>query len=153
VDWVCSDHACCSGEQKVHQARQDDVFSAKSGFGGTEWMLPGLFSEGTKRGLSPQRVAALTSRNVAERYSLHAKGDIDVGKDADLVLFDPSETFAIRGADSPSGQGYSPLEGIEVTGRVKQTLLRGETVYIDRGPGKYEFPAGPIGKFLERPYK
>jgi len=152
VDWVCSDHACCSEEQKVHKARQDDVFSAKSGFGGTEWLLPGLFSEGTKRGLSLQRVAALTSHNVAKRYGLHAKGDIDVGKDADLVLFDPEETFTIRGIDSPSGQGYSPLEGIEVSGRVKRTLLRGQTVYIDQGNGKGEFPAGPVGKYLARPY-
>ena len=34
---------------------------AKSGFGGTEWMLSGLFSEGTKRGLSPNRVAEMVS--------------------------------------------------------------------------------------------
>eukprot|EP00448_Togula_jolla_P007824 CAMPEP_0170615532 /NCGR_PEP_ID=MMETSP0224-20130122/25389_1 /TAXON_ID=285029 /ORGANISM="Togula jolla, Strain CCCM 725" /LENGTH=472 /DNA_ID=CAMNT_0010941273 /DNA_START=198 /DNA_END=1616 /DNA_ORIENTATION=+ len=153
VDWVCSDHACCSGEQKVHQARQNDVFSAKSGFGGTEWLLPGLFSEGSRRGLSAQRVAALTSRNVAERYGLHAKGDIDLGKDADLVLLDPNESFTIRGADSPSSQGFSPLEGLDVTGRVKRTFLRGSTVYVDHGPGKYDFPAGPVGKFLKRPYK
>lgn len=152
IDWVCSDHACCSGEQKVHQARQDDIFSAKSGFGGTEWLLPGLFSEGMRRGLPLQRVAALTSRNVAERYGLHGKGDIDVGKDADLVVFDPAETYRIRGSDSPSGQGYSPLEGLEMSGRVKRTFLRGNVVYVDHGPGKCEFPAGPIGSYLRRPY-
>mmetsp|Transcript_1435 Transcript_1435/g.3610 ORF Transcript_1435/g.3610 Transcript_1435/m.3610 type:complete len:506 (-) Transcript_1435:103-1620(-) len=155
VDWVCSDHACCSGEQKVAKAREDDIFSAKSGFGGTEWLLPGFFSEGTKRGLTPQRVAAMTSRNVAERYGLSAaKGDIDIGMDADLVLFDPSETFTIHGKDSPSTQGYSPLEGLDVTGRVKRTLLRGQTIYIDKGAGQIgDFPAGPIGKFMVRPYK
>jgi len=154
IDWVCSDHACCSAEEKVHHARQDDIWSAKSGFGGTEWLLPGLYSEGSKRGLTPQRVAALTSRNIAERYNLLSKGDIDIGKDADLVLFNPDENFTIRSTESPSQQGYSPLEGLNVTGRVKRTFLRGTTVYVDGVPGHVgEFPGGPIGKYLRRPYK
>eukprot|EP01062_Namystynia_karyoxenos_P022057 TRINITY_DN1843_c0_g1_i1.p2 TRINITY_DN1843_c0_g1~~TRINITY_DN1843_c0_g1_i1.p2 ORF type:complete len:541 (+),score=231.78 TRINITY_DN1843_c0_g1_i1:96-1718(+) len=154
IDWVVSDHACCSGEQKVHEARQNDVFSAKSGFGGTEWLLPGLFSEGTKRGLTPQRIAALTSRNVAERYGLHGKGDIAIGKDADLALLNPTERFVVRGSESISGQGYTPMEGLELTGRVKKTLLRGSCVYSDNGAGKPgDYPAEYTGKFLSRPYR
>ena len=46
---------------------------AKSGFGGTEWMLSGLFSEGTKRGLSPNRVAEMVS-GAGEGSS--GKGDV-----------------------------------------------------------------------------
>lgn len=45
VDWVVSDHACCKDEQKFGDPR-DDIFAAKSGFGGAEYLLPGLVGEG-----------------------------------------------------------------------------------------------------------
>ena len=46
VDWVVSDHACCSKEMKVSPSDTGDIFVAKSGFGGTEWLVPAFFSEG-----------------------------------------------------------------------------------------------------------
>jgi len=146
VDWVVSDHACCSEEQKVDPNDPDDIFKAKSGFGGTEWLLSGLFSEGTKRGLSPNRVAELVSANPANRFALHAKGDIAVGKDADFVLFDPNQTFIVRAEDSPSAQGYTPFEGQELTGRVEQTWLRGTCVYADG-----QVQGSPVGRYQHRP--
>jgi allantoinase len=74
------------------------------------------------------------------------KGDIAVGYDADLVLLDPDETFTVRAAESESSQGYTPFEGMELTGRVKTTLLRGEVVYED---GNVVGPAR--GQYLSRP--
>lgn len=59
------------------------------------------------------------------------KGDIAPGYDADMVLLDPDESFVMRAADSESGQGYTPFEGIEITGRVKSTFLRGRLIYKD----------------------
>ena len=78
VDWVVSDHACCRDEMKFGDPR-DDVFLAKSGFGGTEYLLPGLITEGRKRGLSYQRIAELVSANPASRFGLHTKGRIADG--------------------------------------------------------------------------
>ena len=71
--WVTSDHACCKDETKFGDPR-DDVFVAKSGFGGTEYLLPGLVSEGRKRGLSYPRIAELVSRNPADRFGLAQQG-------------------------------------------------------------------------------
>jgi len=88
LDWVCSDHACCRHEMKVDGSRPGEVFLGKSGFGGTEYLLSGLASEGRKRGLSWNRIAELTSWNAAQRFGLRSKGDIAAGLDADLVLFD-----------------------------------------------------------------
>ena len=147
VDWIVSDHACCSAEEKVDAEDPENIWRAKSGFGGTDWLLSGVFSEGTRRGLSPNRVAALLSRNPAARFGLHRKGDIAPGFDADLVLFDPDERFTVRAADSLSGQGYTSFEGLELVGRVKQTWLRGERVY-DRG----EVVGSARGQYLSRPY-
>jgi hypothetical protein len=119
---------------------------AKSGFGGTEYLLPALVSEGAKRGLSYNRIAELTSRNPAQRFGLNAKGDIAEGLDADLVLVDPKESWTIRAADSASAQGYTPFEGIELGARVKATFLRGALVCED---GKVV--GQPRGKYLHRP--
>ncbi len=142
VDWVVSDHACCRTEIKYNAEHPEDIWMAKSGFGGTEYMLSGLHSEGTRRGLSLNRMAELASWNPARRFGLLNKGDIAPGFDADLVLFDPNETFTVRAAESESGQGYTPFEGHELTGRVKTTFLRGHKIYengqvIGEAKGQY----------------
>ena len=146
LDWVVSDHACCRNEMKVHERRPNDIFVAKSGFGGTEYMLPALVSEGMRRGMSLNHIAELISYNTARRYGLNRKGDIAPGLDADLALVDPDETWVIRAEDSPSTQGYSPFEGIELTAKVKQTWLRGRLIYDGGVVGE------PTGQHLKRPY-
>lgn len=144
--WIVSDHACCATEQKVAATAPDDIWLARSGFGGTEYLLSGVFSEGRKRGLPLHRIAALTSANPARRFGLRGKGDIAPGFDADLALLDPHRRFVVRAANSPSGQGYTPFEGQELTGRVMATFLRGRLVWDG---AQVVGPAG--GLFLKRP--
>jgi len=146
IDWIVSDHACCSAEQKWSKDQPDNIWLAKSGFGGTEYLLSGVVSEGTKRGLSYNRMTELTSWNPSRRFGLLNKGDVTPGFDADIVLVDPHETFTVRASESESRQGYSPFEGQELTGRVKSTFLRGALVYHD---GNIVGPAR--GRYLRRP--
>jgi allantoinase len=147
LDWVCSDHACCRHEMKVPAGENADIFLAKSGFGGTEYLLPALISAGTRRGLSLNRIAELTSFNPARRFGLRAKGDLAVGMDADIALVDPARSWVVRADDSLSGQGYTPFEGIELGAAVTTTLLRGEVIY-DEG----RIIGAPRGRYLHRPY-
>jgi allantoinase len=146
VHWIVSDHACCAREQKVTAERPGDIWLAKAGFGGTEYLLSGVFSEGSRRGLSPSRMAELLSWNPARRFGLGTKGDIDVGYDADLALLDPDRRFTVQATDSPSAQGYTPFEGVELTGQVRATFLRGHLVHEH---GKVIGP--PPGRYLKRP--
>jgi allantoinase len=147
VDWIVSDHACCAEEVKgAGRAGQGDIWLAKSGFGGTEYLLAGVFSEGSKRGLPYHRMAELLARNPARRYGLLHKGDIEVGLDADLALLDPDRRFTLRAAESPSAQGYTPFEGQELTGRVTATFLRGQLAWED---GQVVGPAR--GRYIPRP--
>ncbi len=145
VDWVVSDHACCQDEMKFGEPR-DDVFAAKSGFGGTEYLLPGLISEGRKRGLSYQRMAQLLAWNPARRFGLHTKGTIATGYDADFALVDPGASWLVRAADSESAQEYTPFEGFEMSARVTDTFLRGQQVLRDG-----VITGSPRGRFLRRP--
>ncbi len=142
--WVTSDHACCKDETKFGDPR-DDVFVAKSGFGGTEYLLPGLVSEGRKRGLSYTRIAELVSRNPADRFGLAHKGDIAVGLDADFCLVDDDVEYVVRAEESQSAQEYTPFEGFELTARVTDTYLRGEPVW--RGD---DVVGQPRGRFVRR---
>lgn len=146
VDWVVSDHACCKDETKFG-ADRDDVFVAKSGFGGTEYLLPGLVTEGTKRGLSTSRIADLISANPAKRYGLRRKGALAVGFDADIALVDPDAAWTVRADDSESVQEYTPFEGFEMTAKVTDTFVRGHQVLRDGA-----VDGSPIGQYLSRPY-
>ncbi len=146
VHWIVSDHACCSTEIKVAADEPENIWLAKSGFGGTEYLLSGVFSEGSKRGMPYHQMAELLCWNPALRYGLLNKGDIAPGYDADLVLLDPDASFTVRAKASLSGQGYSPFEGQELTGRVKATFLRGQKIYED---GNIIGPAR--GRYIKRP--
>jgi allantoinase len=146
VDWVVSDHACCRHETKAARHALGNIWLAKSGFGGTEYLLAALFSEGTRRRLSPNAIAKLTSFNPAKRFGLNAKGDIAPGLDADLALLDPRHTWTVRAQESESTQGYTPFEGVELSGKVKATFLRGALICEN---GKVLGP--PRGKYLHRP--
>ena len=68
---------------------------------------------------------------------------------ADGRLFftsEQGETFVVRAVNAESGQGYTPFEGQELTGRVKYTFLRGRQSYAN---GNIVGPAQ--GQYLRRP--
>ncbi len=146
LDWVVSDHACCRHETKIPRRYFGNVWMAKSGFGGTEYLLPALVSEGSRRGMSYNHMARVTSWNPAQRFGLNRKGDIAEGLDADLALVDPAHSWIIRAADSPSTQGYTPFEGLELSARVEATYLRGMKIC----EGGVVLGA-PRGRYLHRP--
>ena len=154
LDWVVSDHACCRHEMKVPKQYGgerggkyfDKIWVAKSGFGGTEYLLPALVSEGTRRGMGYNHMARVTSWNPAQRYGLNHKGDIAEGFDADIALVDPARTWTIKAKNSPSMQGYTPFEGMEMSAHVDATYLRGHLIYENGAVvGK------PRGQYLHRP--
>jgi allantoinase len=146
IHWIVSDHACCARELKIAADRPADIWLARAGFGGTEYLLSGVFSEGRRRGLPGHRLAELLCWNPARRFGLSGKGDIAIGFDADVAVLDPDRRFTVHGVDSPSSQGYTPFEGLELTGHVQATFLRGRLVYED---GRIVGPAQ--GRYLRRP--
>jgi dihydroorotase-like cyclic amidohydrolase len=142
IDWVCSDHACCSEEHK-----EGDLWQALPGFGGTALIYPFILSEGPKHGLSLERCVDLVATNPARAYGLAPrKGSIIVGADADLAIVDMDQTHPVTTQRLLSAQEYTPFEGMELTGWPLRTILHGKTVFADGEP-----VGEPYGTYLQRP--
>lgn len=142
VDWVCSDHACCSETHK-----EGELWQALPGFGGTALIYPFMLTEGQKRGLSLERIVELVSTNPARAYGLSPrKGAITIGADADLAIVDMEQTYSVTPERLLSAQEYTPFEGMELTGWPIQTLLRGRTAF-EAG----ETIGEPAGTYMKRP--
>lgn len=145
IDWVASDHACCREEMKFGTPKED-VFVAKSGFGGAEYLLAGLVGESKTRKLSYQKIAQISSWNTAQRFGLKNKGAIAIGYDADIALVDPDASYVVAAGDSFSTQEYTPFEGFEINAKVTDTWLRGNHIF-----GDGNVIGAPGGKYLHRP--
>jgi dihydropyrimidinase/allantoinase len=142
IDWVCSDHACCSEEHK-----EGELWKALPGFGGTALIYPFMLTEGTRRGLSLGKIVDLVATNPARAYGLYPrKGAIAVGADADLAIVDLEEAHTVTPERLLSAQEYTPFEGMELAGWPVRTLLRGRTAFAEG-----ETVGEPSGTYLKRP--
>jgi dihydropyrimidinase len=115
-----------------------------NGAPGIETLLSVVYAEGVARGrISVERMVDLLATTPARLFGLPMKGAIEVGRDADLVLFDPAADRTIRQADLHHTSDFTPYEGMAVPGSVRTVLSRGRKI-IDggsllgtRGSGRY----------------
>jgi dihydroorotase-like cyclic amidohydrolase len=143
IQWVASDHACC-----LEELKQDDLWPAQPGFGGTALLYPVLISEGYhRRGLPLERIAELAATNPSRAYALSPrKGAIAIGADADLAFVDLEKEQVVSPSLLHSAQDHTPFEGVLLKGWPVRTMLRGRTVFRD---GQVTSP--PSGEYLLRP--
>ncbi len=149
IHTVGSDHCCYSAAQKRECAH--DVRMMPNGLPGVETRLPVIWSSLVDGGhLSPEGFVALVSSNPARLNGLYPrKGAIEPGSDADIVIFDPSESRVVSIGDLHMATDYTPYEGRTVTGWPTDVLLRGQVVMeggvlVDRGPVGEFVPAESI---------
>ncbi|PYM05171.1 MAG: dihydropyrimidinase [Candidatus Rokuibacteriota bacterium] len=151
---VSTDHCpFCFNEQPYgmkfsKQQGRNDFSKIPNGAPGVETRLPLIFDGGVRQhGLSLNRFVELTSTAPARLFGLFPrKGTIAVGSDADIILFDPDETWTIRGSEGHSRVDYTMFEGRRVTGRVKKVFLRGQLI-VD---GTEWLGKEGMGEFLRR---
>jgi dihydropyrimidinase len=93
-----------------------------------------------------ERMVDLLATMPARLFGLPSKGALEVGRDADLVLFDPAARRLIRQADLHHTSDYTPYEGREVMGAVRSVAVRGTWVVQD---GVFVGRRG-FGHFVER---
>jgi dihydropyrimidinase len=111
----------------------DDFSRISPGIPGVETSLLLLHSFGVKPGrLNRPDLVRLLCENPARTFGLWPrKGSLAPGADADLVLFDPRPERTLSATELHSRSGFSPYEGLSVTGKVIATILRGQVVYRD----------------------
>jgi allantoinase len=125
VDIVASDHSPTAPALK-----RGDFAAAWGGIAGVQSTLAVLLDRGVgARGLPLERVAALVGAEPARRFRIPRKGALRPGMDADLVLFDPAESFTLAAEDLLQRHKSSPYVGATFRGAVKRTIRRGETIF------------------------
>ncbi len=136
VSTIGSDHSPSPPEMKQHA----NFFQVWGGISGCQHLLPLLFDAARQKParLNDQRIAELTGSQVASRFGIRRKGEIAVGKDADLTLVDPNQTTTVTAGSLEYRHRQTPYLGRNLRGRVIRSILRGKSVFND-------------GKVVERP--
>jgi dihydropyrimidinase len=118
-----------------------------NGAPGIETLLSVVYGEGVAGGqIGMERMVDLLATTPARLFGLSSKGAIEVGRDGDLVLFDPNAKRTIRQSELHHTGDFTPFEGREVRGAVRSVFLRGAPVIRD---GSFVGSRG-TGRFLER---
>lgn len=121
-----SDHSPCTPELKD----KTNAFDAWGGIAGVQNNVDILFDEGVqKRGLPLKKFADLIAKKPAERFNLASKGEIAVGKDADIILIAPETPYVIEAENLEYRNKISPYVGRTVNAQITKTFLRGNMVY------------------------
>lgn len=147
LDTVATDH-CSFTFHEQKQKGKDDFAKCPNGMPGVETRMPLLFSEGVMKGrISPSRFVELTSTKPAQLFGVYPqKGSLDVGSDADLVVFDPNKKVVITHDILHDNTDYCPFEPTDCQGWPVITISRGEIVARN---GEFLGTAG-AGKFIYR---
>ena len=133
-----SDHAPHTLEEKAQPYP-----SSPSGLPGVETILPVLLTFASQGRISYESIARMFCSMPAALYGIHGKGQIEVGFDADLVLFDPRQKWTVDETKLHSKCGWSPYNGVELTGKIRSVFLTGVLASLDGEP-----VGSPMGKCL-----
>lgn len=142
IDLIATDHCSFTVEQKLRSNHCREILP---GIPGSETLLPLIFSKGVRSGyFDVRRMIDLLSTRPAKVFGLYPeKGSLQVGTDADLVVFDPKKEVRLADARQHSAAGYTPYAGIELQGYPLITIVRGKVIIKDgnfygkRGSGQF----------------
>ena len=132
LDTVGTDHIPHRRDAKLAPGLSFDRIPP--GVSNLETLLPMLHSEGVRKGrITLNRMVDVLSTAPARIAGMYPrKGALQVGSDADIVVFDPNARRTIRARELHSACDYDPYEGWDVTGWPEVVLSRGEVVF-ERG--------------------
>jgi allantoinase len=135
IDLVVSDHSPCTPDLK--RLEDGDFGAAWGGIASLQVALPAVWTGARARGIGLDQVVRWMAAAPARLAGLSGKGAIAVGKDADLVVFAPDETWTV--GDLEHRNPVTPYSGRSLVGAVRRAWLRGEPA-----------DGAPIGRLLQR---
>ena len=143
IQVVATDHCPFMMAQKAMGSA--DFSKIPNGHPAIEHRMELLFSEGVnKKRISVNKFVEVTATNPAKIFGMFPrKGTIGIGSDADIILLDPNERHMLSAKTHHMNVDYSAYEGMELTGKVKTVILRGQVaveggaVKIKKGYGRF----------------
>jgi len=147
IDTVATDHAPFDFKTQKQMGR-DDFTKIPNGIPSVEERIKLLYTYGVKAGkIDLHRLVDIASTQPAKIFGLYPKkGAIEVGSDADLVIFDPDYRGVISAQTQTMNVDYSAFEGWKTEGRASVVTVRGQVAVRD---GKFTGTLGR-GRFLAR---
>ena len=144
IDTVATDHCPFMSYEK--DWGKDDFTKIPNGCAGIENLYPYMLSAANEGKIPFERAVALCSTNPAKLFGCADKGSLTVGKDADIVLYDPAKTVTVSVGNMHSDYDHTIWEGKTMKGYPVQTYVRGTLVYQDG-----EFVGTPgFGRYVKR---
>ena len=118
-----------------------------NGCAGIENMYPYILSEANKGRISFEKAVAISATNPAKLFGIdYCKGAIEVGLDADIVIYDPKKEFVVKNAENQHGAlDHTVWENAKFKGYPVATYLRGKLVF----DGKDYVGQSGDGKFVK----
>lgn len=144
IDTVATDH--CPFQSYEKDWGKDDFTKIPNGCAGVENLYPYMLSAANEGKITFNRAVELCSFNPAKIFGCSQKGSIVVGKDADIVIYDPNKDFTISARNMHSDYDHTIWEGKKLHGYPVQTYVRGNLVYDN---GEFVGKAG-FGQFVKR---
>lgn len=145
IDFIVSDHSPCTPALKKLETGNFD--QAWGGIAGLQFSMPAVWTQMRRRGLALRDLTRWMSVKTARFAGLDQhKGRIQVGLDADFVIWDPDATFQVEASQVRHRHSLTPYAGQTLHGVVHQTYRRGERIY-DHG----QFPTQARGQWQRRP--
>ncbi len=130
IDFVATDHSPAPPEMK--ELVSGDFVKAWGGISSIQLALPVLWTAARKHGCSLNDIAKWLCGNPSILPGLQkAKGKIQKGYDADLLVWDPEKKFVVKEEMIHHRHKNTPYLNEELYGVVEQTYLSGEKVYAD----------------------
>jgi len=123
IDLVCSDHAPVDDDGK-----QVPFGEAEPGATGLELLLPLTLKWATEEKVAMSAALAKITSEPAKLLDVEA-GDLRLGHAADVCVFDPAQFWMVERKALRSQGKNTPFLGMEVTGKVRYTLVGGQVVY------------------------
>ncbi len=144
IDTIATDHCPFMSYEK--DWGKDNFSLIPNGCAGVENLYPYMLDAANSGKITFQQAVALCAANPARIFGCDNKGSLLVGKDADVVIYDPDKDFTITCDAMHSDYDHTIWEGKQLHGYPVQTYLRGRLVY-DNG----EFVGEPgMGEYIKR---